>query len=583
MIQPRLFLRLLVLPLLLCTFLRAAQQTASSPVYRITGIVVSSTDGTPVRHAHLNANPSGARTGGLPRNRFSPLAPSAGASADADEYGHFTLTLPSAGAWNLTASGSGYITQSFEAHGMFSSAVVVTPSSPTYDLRFRLPPEAIITGTVIDEAGEPVRDARVILQQRALPSPDRELAPFQTRMNAQTDDRGIYEFPNLGPADYRLMVEARPWYAQSNRPQLSLNGTTPPSDPALDVTYQMTWYPGVDLPEQAEIITLHAADTRTADFHLAPIPALHLQVILPTSATPVSNGPISGRTFPIYPVLERIDTGGAGPGVVQSIGSSTGPAGRAEIDGLAPGLYRLRLQGQNRNAQSSIVEIAPGSSSQVVDASSSSVQTANIAIDLDLSDEDRAVGVELRSPETGRRFTSFDTNMFLASDRRGPQTQEPRQITMQVPPGRYEIALTGRGNTYLTEVTGKGAQITGRFLTVPAGDVSLTLHTASGHATVTGIATMNGKPIVGAMLLLVPAGLGDPKSFTSLVRDQTNTDGSFDLNNVVPGPYILIAIDRGWELRWSDPATLEHYLTQGVPLALKAGDNIWQEITAQTP
>jgi hypothetical protein len=85
------------------------------------------------------------------------------------------------------------------------------------------------------------------------------------------------------------------------------------------------------------------------------------------------------------------------------------------------------------------------------------------------------------------------------------------------------------------------------------------------------------------VILLVPAGLEDPESFTTLARDQTNTDGSFDLEDVVPGQYILIAIDRGWGVNYSDPSTLRNYLTQGVPMDLRSGSRVKQNIDAQSP
>jgi hypothetical protein len=97
------------------------------------------------------------------------------------------------------------------------------------------------------------------------------------------------------------------------------------------------------------------------------------------------------------------------------------------------------------------------------------------------------------------------------------------------------------------------------------------------------MASLNSKPSIGAMVLLVPAGLDDPGSFTLAARDQTNTDGSFELPNVIPGQYILIAIDHGWNVNWSDPSTLRGYLTQGVPLDIKPGATVKQSIDGQAP
>jgi len=551
--------------------------TAVEPasIYRITGVVISSVDETPVAHAHLNAVLTGR---GQQVNRFA-----SGISAEADEHGRFTVTLPSAGAWRLTANAAGYVNQAYEEHDGYSSAVVLSAATPTIDLHFRLSPEATITGAVLDEAGEAVRDARVTLQRRAAASPDREVQPFQNRMMGQTDDRGIYEFANLSAGDYRIMVDAKPWYSQSSQPRstISPSSDAPLPDPTLDVTYQLTWYPGVDVPEQAEILSLKAADSRRADFHMVPIPAVHLQFTLPTNQE--SQG---GRSMPLFPVLDRIDTGSNGSGIAPGRGSTVLANSQQEhfdIGGLAPGLYRMRIQGQDRSTQTSIIEINPGSS-RLVDASTMSAQIANIAINFDSGEEGFPSGVELKNAETGQRFTLSDTNIFLpANVRRGPQSRTPQQTNLQVPPGRYEVGLMGRGNFYLTGITGKGVEISGRFITVPAGDITLTLHAARGHATVNGIATADGKPVVGAMVLLVPAGLDDPNSFTILVRDQTNTDGSFDLSGIVPGPYILVAVDHGWAINWRDPSTLQRYLMQGVPLDLHAGANLKQDITAQAP
>ena len=167
--------------------------------------------------------------------------------------------------------------------------------------------------------------------------------------------------------------------------------------------------------------------------------------------------------------------------------------------------------------------------------------------------------------------------------RRGRPSRQRQDTIFQVPPGRYEVSLAGRGETYLTGISAQHAQISGRLVTLSGGEAVLTLHTASGRATVTGIASGNGSPTIGAMVLLVPAGLDDPGSITTTVRDQTNTDGSFELPNVIPGQYILIAVDHGWGVNWNDPSTLRNYLTQGIPLDISPNASLKQNINAQAP
>ena len=53
----------------------------------------------------------------------------------------------------------------------YSSAIVLTAEAPTKEIEFRLSPEASIIGVVLDEAGEPVRNAQVSLPNVPPPSP----------------------------------------------------------------------------------------------------------------------------------------------------------------------------------------------------------------------------------------------------------------------------------------------------------------------------------------------------------------------------------------------------------------------------
>ncbi len=557
--------------------------TAPATAFRITGVVLNSVDGSPVAHCHLSASLElrgrGQGPGPGPRRQF----PSA-EGVDADEHGRFSLSVNSAGSWQLTATALGYVSQAFDQHENYSSAVVLTSAIPVIDLVFRLPPESSIRGEVLDEAGEAVRNARVGLLSQQLPGPGDRTDPFRVRAFTQTDDRGMYEFANLSPGQYRVMVEARPWYANTNQsgrfntlPARSTDAVAS-LDPSLDMTYQLTWFPGVGDSSQAETLALRAGDTRRADFHLVPIPAVHLRIL-----PPPPNDQGGTRTTPIYPVLERMDGGMPGNGFAQSSITTTAQ-GQIDVAGLAPGLYRVRIPEQNSEARSALVEIS-GESTRVLDFNTASSATANVTVHFDGADGDeRPFGVELSDPATGQRFSPFGGGRPMpVGMRRGQQSPKTQDLTFQVPPGRYEVNLFGRGEIFLTGLSAQGADVLGRFITVNEGNVNLTLHTASGRASVTGIANLQGLPSVGAMVLLIPAGLDDPGSFTTVVRDQTNTDGSFELQNVVPGQYILVAIDRGWNVNWKDPSTLTRYLAQGIPLDIRSNANLKQNIDTKAP
>jgi hypothetical protein len=487
----------------------------------------------------------------------------------------------------LTASARGFVSQAYDEHALFSSAIVLTAEEPTKDLEFRISPEANIVGMVVDEAGEPVRNAQIALQTVPPPSPGGLQPVGATRGNARTDDRGMYELANLSPGDYRLTVHAQPWYAAGGQP-IRGNDTEPSSlDPTLDFAYPATWFPGVSDPALAETIVLHAGDTRQADFHLVPIPSIHMRILAPPR---VGNGP-NTPPVQVFPIVQQVSSGAGGQNFAQ-VTTRFDQQGQIDVGGLTPGVYQVRLAGPNQEGHAAMVEVT-ANSTRTVDLSTPSRDMARITLRFDgLADLDsnskgeRSGGVQVTLIDRDTRGGSFFSsgaegggNNFARRDQREPNADR----TMEVPPGRYEVVLQGRPNIFLTGLAAKGAETAGRYVTVAAGESTLTVHVASGRATLSGIATLAGRPVVGAMVLLVPITIEDPNSITFLAQDQTNTDGSFDLANIIPGQYILVAIDHGWQINWGDRSTLRRYLMQGVPVELKSSAIVKQNIAAQAP
>jgi protocatechuate 3,4-dioxygenase beta subunit len=548
--------------------------------YLITGTVVNSVDESPVRHCRMTVSP--VVRGSFANRRF----PAALDPIDCDEHGHFSIPLPSAGSWRLSASSRGFITQDYEEHQSFSSAIVLTAAKPAMNLQFRISPEAAITGVVVDEAGEPVRTAHVSLLRvpEARPGGGQDTAEMRSVAQTQTDDRGIYELANIAPGAYRIVVQAQPWYAAFQaRGQSSSSAAS--LDPSLDFTYPLVWFPGVGDPALAETMKLVGGDTRQADFRLTAVPSVHLHILPPPGAI----NPANGRAMPIFPMVQQIVPGGGGQTFVQA-NMQTDAQGQVDVGGLAPGTYRLRFSGPNQQSGSSIVEVSAGSP-RTVDLTSASAE-AKVTLHFDgLPEIDSgSPPVEVRLIDTEGGMGNFLSNgtgggpgNFGRRGRTDRGSGERGDGTLEVPPRRYEVVLQGSPDVFLTGITAKGAEVAGRFVTLPGGASTLTLHIASGRATVMGIATFQDKPSVGAMALLVPTTIDDPNALRILRRDQTNTDGSFDIADVIPGQYILVVLDHGWEINWNDPSTLRGYLSRGVPLDLVSGANVKQNVDALAP
>jgi len=46
-------------------------------------------------------------------------------------------------------------------------------------------------------------------------------------------------------------------------------------------------------------------------------------------------------------------------------------------------------------------------------------------------------------------------------------------------------------------------------------------------------------------------------------RDQSDSDGSFTLQEITPGRYTLVAIENGWNQQWADPVVFKQWLNAG--------------------
>ncbi len=533
-----------------------SQSSAAKPQFHVTGVVLRADTNVPVSRCHLSMRPEGQDAG---RRRGSPNSDLL--TVDTDPQGRFAFDLPAEGSWQLSASGTGYRTQFYNEHEGFSSAVVLRSGLPAPSLVFHLEPDSTLSGFVRDEAGEPVRSALLFLQLAT-----QVQAGGGRRQRAMTDDRGHYEIAGIAPGSYRISVQATPWY--------TTGGQAKAGDPVFDVVYPLTWYPGVFEADAAGEISLHDGAAQQIDFNLLPVPAGHLRL----SEIPRSNPSLQVAG----PTIERIENGPGGGILTQLSGSS----GQTDLGGLAPGLYRVSQPQADGQVSTSFVHVSAGATISLSPAGSAG--TADVIFHMQGDDRSDRSLINLTDTVGGAVFTSFSGGSFGLRRRPPPQDNAaietaPAERRLSVPAGRYQVTLDGDPELSLTSMALKGKPIAGRIVTLTGGPAALTLNVARGRVHVSGHAILAGRPVEGAMVLLVPTSFGQAGAIDLVRRDQSNTDGSFELADVIPGDYILLAIDHGWSINWHDLSTLSRYLLQGVPLSLQPQSRLQQEIAAQAP
>lgn len=527
--------------------------------FRISGTVVDAMNGQPLAHAQVSIGAQGVRDSG----QFTLTG----------EDGRFVFESLAPGHYALYARRRGYLQQFYKQHDQFSTAIIVGPDLSTENLRFEMRPDASISGQVLDEMSEPVRNAQVMLFHHGVALGRR--ANWQEN-TVQTDDLGHFRFGHLEPATYFVGVSASPWYAQrmahQRVTQTDSSGQTTIRDvtngePELDVVYPITFYPNAPDISGAAPITVHSGDVETADLRLQPVPSLHM--IVRTTAAASSGEPAENEN--VWAQVTQVVADGIQMGV-QASNQQIAP-GVIEVSGLPPGRFNLRVN-SNKNGEtmsrSQEVQLAGDAEMTLSDANASGAVSGVAKLENGAAMVPSPM-IQLRARASGERFMA-----------QADQSGEFNLKDQTVPPGTYDVLVVQPAAVAVKSFSATGAKASGRSVEIAGGqDVRLKVVLSEGSGRVTGFALKDGKPVDGVMIVLVPE--VPEHNLVLFRRDQSDSDGSFQLPGVHPGKYTVVAIENGWELEWLTPGVLEKYLGGGEPVRVAANAKIEVKVKVQPP
>jgi hypothetical protein len=246
-----------------------------------------------------------------------------------DESGTYEIDKVPAGRYTVTASRAAYLSLAFGQRRPFEAGRIleIADKPMLEEIDIALPKGGIIVARVVDEFGDSVARARVLVERFRYSDGERRLMPIATtssRFVATTDDRGEVRVFGLPPGDYYVNAMAGNIGLAG-----SLSGTSSVAGATGGRSYVTTYFPGSASAADAERVSVQIG----REVHLTiPLQVARLARVtgrVVTSAGETSNGSV---------VLGYVRTGGAGYTT-----SAAEPNGRFAFSALPPGEYFIQV------------------------------------------------------------------------------------------------------------------------------------------------------------------------------------------------------------------------------------------------
>jgi protocatechuate 3,4-dioxygenase beta subunit len=451
-----------------------------------------------------------------------------------DDGGRFEIKNIPPGQYRVWASRTGYISMQYGQRTFDNPGRTLTlaPGQDTTGISFRLFREAVITGHVYDENGNPIERAWVQAQRYGYMNGKRQLLLSNS---AQTDDRGEFRLYDLAPGRYYISAS----YG---------------NNPAKNTSYSLTYYPGVVDPSTASPITVRPGDEFPGvDISVQTVKAFHVRGRVTGIPSGLPFADVSVQVVSNQKGKLWFAAGGGG-------GNVSDTQGDFDIPNVRPGSYYLSAgfndHGKEYEAQQSI-QISDSDVNGVVLVL---VPTATIHGRVHAESSLGLSGLHIDVVAQGGPY-------FM----RAPTAvnSDGTFVIKDVLDGSYNIQFSGLPpNDYMKRATLDGQDVLESGFTVANGQAPgsrLDIVVSANGGRISGVVMLDGKPVNDARVTLAPADeskLGEALWlwFKDAVTDQ---NGNFLIQGIRPGKYLAFAwqnIEPGQD---RDPAFLTRFLDRG--------------------
>jgi hypothetical protein len=524
----------------------AHAQTPATPPQSsgaISGLVVDAHTNTPIRRAIIT----------LSTVETQPQD----AVAWTDSNGRFSFGYLPRGRYQLRAAKDTYQMTVYGAKtpGRPAAIIQLADGEVRSDFIFRLQLMSSISGTVLDDDGDPLAGVQVMVMTPGFQRQKRKLLPGPGTM---TDSNGHYRVSGLAPGRYALVVNSTHRQGLKMRPEVSTG------QPQPQYSYGVQYYPGSDRGESAALIAVQPGqEISRIDFQLTarPMASLEGKVVVPAGITSVSEVSVT-----VMNEDSAIRTNfGAGASL---------PDFNFRVDQIPPGFYLLVAQAS--------LDGKRYRGFQRIDVGDLGLRDIVVPVEPSI---DLSGSVSVEGPDAAKYPAAF---VGLVPGDGLPWNVQPIRANVNkdgsfkitgVPPGVWDINVGPiPPSGYLKSMRlGDDDVLTADMVIRSSTTEHLNIVLSTRAATLEGDVLQGDQPARAVVVLAPDAKLRHVVSFYRFAL--ADEKGHFEIKGAAPGRYQLYAFEEFDQRSIQDPDFLKPFESSGVPVTLGEGKNPSQKVS----
>lgn len=508
----------------------AAKKPEADPTKAtLAGTVVDSLTGKPVKDVSL-----------LLAGGKNALAPT---TAKSDEAGVFNFKNVEPGSYVLMADHPRYARQTYGSRNglMGGTMLTLTAGQSLAKLEFKLQSNAIASGRVLDEDGDPLSGFMVAALRPAYLRGKRQFLPLGTGIS---NDLGEFRIANLAAGRYFLVAFTM---NQAKAVTKASDGT--------ESVYTATYYPNLtDVVGAGQVEVNAGRDVAGLDIRMAKAKSVRIK------------GRVAGLAENQKAQVRLVPQGA---GLMAMLMGRTAqlkmPEGTFELAGASRGVYELQAMDPSGMARALSTPLKVEVGERNIDG-----------VQLDVLPAAELSGVlamkgEKKEPLKGARLMLESADTVVMMPPMASLGDDGTFTFKNLTPGKYFVRLMGGPEQGFIESVSLGNVQSGedgiQLGSVP-GKLEVKLN-AGGAAVDGAVKGGDDNPMAGATVALIPS----TREYLRYQTALTDQNGAFNFKAVPPGEYKVIAWEEVEPNAYQDPEFLKPFEGKGEKVSLKESEH----------